>query len=125
MPTFIAGVIDKLNRNNRIYPKEVMEKAISEYRKQIDEKRSLGELDPQPEYSIFLTNASHIVTDLRIEENNLVADIDILTTPRGIELQRRLDSNSIEFVTRGLGKFGKENTVTEYILISVDARPKQ
>lgn len=121
MQTFIVGLVDKPNKNGRIYPRGVMDKAIKDYRKQIDEKRSVGELNPQFDPTTVLTNVSHIITDLLIEENNLVADVDVLTTPRGLILQDMLESHNIEFVTRGLAKLDKEKTITEYTLLSVDA----
>ena len=122
MLTFIVGIVDTPNKNGRTYPRAVMEKAIADYKKPIDQKRSVGELNPQYDSPINLTSVSHIVTDLRIEENNLIADVDVLTTPKGIVLQTVLDSqHNIEFVTRGLAKIDEEKNITEYTLISVDA----
>lgn len=121
MPTFIIGeLLDTPNRNNRIYTKECMEKAIADTKKLIEEKRFLGELQPQ-DRNINLSNVSHMVTDLRIEENKVMAEIQVLKTPRGIILQEMLDAKEIEFVQRGLGKIGKDNIVTDYTLIAIDA----
>jgi hypothetical protein len=122
MPTFIVGTVDKPNRNNRIYTKECMEKAIDDVRKQIKEQRLLGELNPDYDCAqTILVNVSHVVKDLRIEGCDVVADIDILTTRRGLKLQELLKSHNVEFVTRGEGNVNKDGTITDFSLISVDA----
>ena len=122
MPTSIIGqLLDSPNKNGRIYTKECMKKAIADTKKLIEEKRFLGELE-QPQYTgINLSNVSHMITDLRIEENKIVADIQVLKTPKGILLQEMMDAKEIEFVQRGLGKIGKDNIVTDYTLITIDA----
>lgn len=123
MPTFIIRqLLDSPNRNGRIYTKECMEKAITDTKKLIEEKRFLGELLEQSQYTgINLSNVSHMVTDLRIEENKIAVDIQVLKTPKGILLQEMMDAKEIEFVQRGLGKIGKDNIVTDYTLIAIDA----
>ena len=114
-------MLDIPNKNGRIYTKECMKKAIADTKKLIEEKRFLGELE-QPQYTdINLSNVSHMITDLRIEENKIVADIQVLKTPKGFLLQEMMDAKEIEFVQRGLGKIGKDNIVTDYTLIAIDA----
>lgn len=103
-----------------------MEKAIFETRKLIDEKRFLGELDQQcHDSSVNLSNVSHLVTDLRMEGNNLLADIQILTTPRGRALQELLDRNEVVFAPRGLGEIGEDRIIKNYKLITIDAVPSR
>lgn len=121
MPTFIIGTVDKPNRNNRIYTRECMEKAIADTKKLIEEKRFMGELvNDCCSSTVCLSNVSHLVTDLRMEGDNVMADIQVLTTPKGFDLQRLLDTQQAEFVTRGIGKFN-DKVVEDYQLISVDA----
>ena len=122
MPTFIVGeLLDSPNRNGRIYTRECMEKAIEGVKKLIEEKRFLGELEIPHDTIVDLSNVSHMVTDLRIEESKIVADIQVLKTPKGIILQEKIDANEVEIVQRGLGKIGKDNIVTDYELIAIDA----
>jgi hypothetical protein len=122
MPTFIVGTVDTPNRNYRVYPRKLIEKAIAEYRKQIDEKRALGELvNDCYSSTVCLSNVSHLVTDLRVEGNNVVADIQVLKTPKGLVLQDLLDAEQAEFVTRGLGDLNDGKVVGNYQLVSVDA----
>jgi hypothetical protein len=98
-----------------------MEKAIEGVKKLIEEKRFLGELEIPHDTIVDLSNVSHMVTDLRIEESKIVADIQVLKTPKGIILQEKIDANEVEIVQRGLGKIGKDNIVTDYELIAIDA----
>ena len=127
MPTFIIETIDKPNRNNRIYTKACIEKAISDTKKLVEERRFMGELHETTSYhdtTVNLMRASHLVTELRLEESRFVADVQILKTPMGIVLQRLVDSDQVYFVPRGIGKLEENGTVTDYTLISIDAYPK-
>lgn len=67
----------------RIYPKAEMEKAVAEYSKSIDAGIALGELGIQGIDAINLSFASHKVTGLFFEGDDLYAEIELLDTEAG------------------------------------------
>lgn len=78
----------------------------------------LGSLGLTPGVSVALSEVSHTVENLRIEEGFLVGDITVLDTPKGRDLERLLDS--CDFRATGLGVI-RGGHVTDYNLISIDA----
>jgi hypothetical protein len=117
----------KRNQNGRIYPDGVLEREVEKYRNTfINEKRALGELD-HPESSIVnLKNASHLITDLQWNEDDLYATMKILPTPSGNILKSLLESGvRIGISSRGLGSLKKvsENSSVvgeDFELVSFD-----
>lgn len=78
---------DKPNKNGRVYPREVLQAALAN----IDQNRPLlGQIDADPTGKLDLDKVSHLVTNLRLEGNDLTAEIQILETPKGKELQKML-----------------------------------
>lgn len=71
--------LDLPNKNNRIYPKEVMEKAMEKYRQDfIKEGRALV-TKRQPECStVSIKDAIGVVKDMKVEEGKVVVDIEFL-----------------------------------------------
>ncbi len=121
--TFVVMELDKPNKNNRIYTRKCMEQAIADTKKLVEENRFVGELDQISSTSVNVSNVSHIVKNIRIEDNKVLADIQILNTPRGHQLKELLDEKKISFVPRGLGKIDSDRTISDYKLISIDAVP--
>ena len=83
----IEGVFaqaDKKNRNWRIYPKPIMEKAVNTYvENQVSKKRAVGELNHPEGPTVNLDKVSHLITDLKFEGNDVVGKAQILDTPMG------------------------------------------
>ena len=65
----IAGVFaqsEAKNRNGRIYPKAIMEKAVDKYvTEQVKTKRAVGELNHPEGPTVNLDKVSHLITDLK------------------------------------------------------------
>lgn len=73
---------DTVNKNDRLYPRSVLDAAMKAYRLKIPRGRSYGSLD----HSFGLRDASHLITDLRWNEkdpNKMDAEILILNTDAG------------------------------------------
>ena len=72
----IEGVFaqaDQKNRNGRVYPKPIMEKAVGKYvTDQVNKKRAVGELNHPEGPTVNLDKVSHLITDLRFEGNDVV-----------------------------------------------------
>lgn len=96
---------EKVNRNNRVYPKSVMEKAVSEYTDNyIKEKRSLGELN-HPAEPVVNPERAAIMTE-SLTENGIyyMGKAKVLSTPMGKIVENLLDDGvKIGVSSRGLG----------------------
>ena len=66
---YIEGIFmqaEKQNRNNRIYPKEVLEGATKKYvKEQVSTGRAVGELNHPEGPQINLDKVSHRITELK------------------------------------------------------------
>jgi len=114
---YIEGIFmqaDKQNKNGRIYPKKIMESALSDYQKLIEEKRSLGELGHPPNPQINLNNVSHLITNLRFEGSDIVGKAKILDTPMGKIAQNFIEEGvRLGVSSRGLGSLKEKNGINE------------
>lgn len=77
----VRGVIqraDALNQNGRIYPRHILEREVRNYMTLVKERRATGELDHADSPTVNLQNASHIITDVWWEGNDLWGEIEVL-----------------------------------------------
>jgi hypothetical protein len=125
----IEGVFaqaDQKNRNGRIYPKVIMEKAVGKYvTEQVKTGRAVGELNHPEGPTVNLDKVSHRITDLRFEGNDVVGKASILDTPNGKIVKGLLDGGvRLGVSTRGMGSLESRNGVMvvkdDYILNTVD-----
>ena len=84
--TILTGVMqmsETKNANGRMYPHALLEREVARYSKLVEQRRALGELD-HPESSVInLQNASHLVTEIWMDENKVMGKIEVLPTPSG------------------------------------------
>lgn len=67
------------NRNRRIYPGPVLEREINKYNdSMVKTRRALGELDHREDMTVNLKNASHIITEMWWEGDDVYGNIEIL-----------------------------------------------
>jgi hypothetical protein len=79
---------DAKNRNGRIYPKSVLEPVIAQYNEEfVKTRRALGALDHENNMVLELKTASHLITEMHWEGNELYGDVEILDTPFGLILK--------------------------------------
>jgi len=108
----IEGVFaqaEQKNRNGRIYPKMIMEKAVNKYAKeQVETKRAVGELNHPEGPTVNLDKVSHLITELKVEDNNVMGKATILGTPMG-EIVKGLLEGGVQLgvSTRGMGSLEK------------------
>lgn len=109
----LKGILQKadvLNQNGRIYPRPILEREIRNYQKFVRERRALGECD-HPEVSVIeLKNVSHVVTEIRIDNDGVVRGaIEILDTPAGKIVQGLLEAGiTLGISSRGVGSTRKD-----------------
>ena len=126
---FIEGIFAQAelkNRNGRIYPKKVIEKAVESYQSVIEAKRALGELNHPPHPNINPERASHLIEKLVWEGNNVMGRAKILTSlPMG-KIVKGLIDEGVNFgvSTRGMGSISESNGVKivqdDFVLNTVD-----
>ena len=105
---FIEGIFmqgDLKNRNGRIYPSATLENEMNRYNKEfIETKRALGELGHPDGPQINGDRVSHLITEMRREDNDFYGKAKILSTPMGEIVKSLLDEGvKIGVSTRGLG----------------------
>jgi hypothetical protein len=116
---FVVGIIQRANtknQNGRIYPKEILNRAVTRYLEgPIKENRALGELDHAQDNIIHLNNVSHNIKKLWWEQDDLYARIEILNTPSGRILKELFKAGiNVGISSRGTGsvrELFKENAV--------------
>ena len=125
----IAGVFaqsEAKNRNGRIYPKAIMEKAVDKYvTEQVNTKRAVGELNHPEGPTVNLDKVSHLITDLKMEGNDVVGRAQILDTPNGKIVKGLLDGGvQLGVSTRGMGSLAQQGNAMvvkdDFLLNTVD-----
>ena len=114
------------NRNGRIYPMPIMEKALGKYvDTQVSKGRAVGELNHPDGPTVNLDRVSHKIDDLHFEGKNVVGKASILDTPMGQVLKGLLDGGvTFGVSTRGMGSLKNNGNAMvvndDYILNAVD-----
>jgi hypothetical protein len=117
--TFRIAKADKPNCNKRIYPKNVLENIVKNFYNNPD--TMFGHIGVE---SNRLSDSSHVVKELSIQKNYLVATIKPLDTPNGKKLRKMLNSNRVTFRTMGTANIRHTPTgdvVENYHLLGVSA----
>tara|TARA_B100001123_G_scaffold445912_1_gene598749 strand:+ start:478 stop:1113 length:636 start_codon:yes stop_codon:yes gene_type:complete len=103
----LSGVMQRANAKNgngRVYPRPILEREVETYKKLVRERRAVGELDHPDDSVINLKNASHIVTDVWWDGNDVKGKVEVLNTPSGQILRSLVESNvKLGISSRGLG----------------------
>jgi hypothetical protein len=117
---------EQKNRNGRIYPKQIMERAVNKYvKEQVSQKRAVGELNHPEGPTVNLDKVSHLITDLQWEGNDVVGKAQILDTPMGRIVKGLLEGGvQLGVSTRGMGSLENRNGVMyvkdDFMLNTVD-----
>lgn len=95
------------NRNNRIYPKTLLEREINRLKPMISERRLVGELDHPTGPTVSLKNASHMISEVYFKGNDVLCEIVLLNTPAGKVAQDLVnDGVKLGISSRALGSLG-------------------
>lgn len=128
---YIVGIFAQaeiVNKNRRLYPREVMAEAVELYNREfIQKKQSIGELNhpyspiPNPK------EASHIVTELWMNGNNVMGKAKVLKSlPNGKIVKDLIESGvNLGVSTRGIGKLSYDeetnvSTVEKFVINAID-----
>ena len=102
------------NGNGRKYSRRILEREVETYAKLVKERRALGELDHPDDSVVNLKNASHLVTQVWWDGDDVMGKVKVLNTPSGQVLRSLVDSGvSLGISSRGLGTVTEANGVSE------------
>tara|TARA_B100000214_G_C23955442_1_gene622569 strand:+ start:62 stop:655 length:594 start_codon:yes stop_codon:yes gene_type:complete len=112
----LAGKIQaagKKNGNGRIYPKPILEREMKNYEKLVREGRAIGELDHPDSSVVELKNASHLVTEVWWNGDDVMGKLKILDTPAG-KVAKQLVKGGVQLgiSSRGLGSTRQQGKTT-------------
>ena len=109
----MQGIIQaagKPNANNRVYPRQILEREDQKYQELISERRALGELGHPDSPIVQLENVSHLLTQTRWDGDNLIGEIEVLDTPKGKILGKLVERKiKLGISSRGLGSVSRTN----------------
>lgn len=118
---------DVPNGNGRVYPRPVLEAAIQKTVDSVSDRRMLGELDHPSDAKIHLDKVSHVITNLKIQEDgNVYGEAEVLPTASGKILESLLRSGvKLGISSRGFGSTKKNNkgldeVQNDYKLVTFD-----
>lgn len=136
MPQIIGPMIETeaVNRNGRVYPKQMMEQCVEHYiadRIKPGKYRSYGELGHPEGVEINLHRWSHYITELNWQDKLVIGKAQLVDTEYG-RIAETMLRNGMEMgvSSRGLGALDESrmierngqqgSLVTEYELVAVD-----
>lgn len=125
----IEGVFmqsDTVNRNGRVYPRQILEGEVDRYNKKyVMERRALGELNHPSGPTVNLDKVSHLITDLKMEGKDVFGKAKLLETPCGQIAQSLIESGvKLGVSSRGMGSLkenrGYKEVQKDFMLSAVD-----
>lgn len=123
---FFSGVFmeaEKRNRNNRIYPLTEMKRVVESAQRTIKEEASIpGELDHPTSLQISSDRISHVITELKLEGNQVFGKAKILPTPCGQIAKTLIQEPSLRMgiSSRGAGDVNEQGIVSNFNFITAD-----
>ncbi len=112
------------NANERVYPVNEIERAVTTLNKQINEGFSvLGEVDHPDDLKINLDRCSHMITEMWMDGPNGYGKLKILPTPMGNLVKTMLESGvKLGVSSRGSGNVQEDGSgeVSDFEIITVD-----
>jgi hypothetical protein len=121
---------DKPNINGHIYTKECIDNMVTLFNKRSNRVPMYGQigypvnqLTHEIEMDGKVFDASHVVKKVWRDDNQMMGEIQILETPKGVMLKRMLDvkKEMIVFRQRSIGSVNEDGTMNITHLISFDA----
>jgi len=113
----VTGIMQRAgakNQNGRIYKKEILEQEVQNYIQNfVKVGNAYGELDHPESAIVSLKNASHVVTQLWWDGDDLMGKVELLNTPSGNIVKEILrGGHTIGISSRGTGSVTQTNEGT-------------
>jgi Prohead core protein serine protease len=117
---FIQG--DVRNHNQRIYPANEIQRAVSDMNERMKRGESIvGEADHPEELNINIDRISHEITEMRMDGVNGIGKLKIIPTPMGSIIRTLLESGiKLGVSSRGSGNVDDRGEVSDFQIVTVD-----
>jgi len=105
-----VGVTDSPTANGRVYPRKIVESAISRLGDSMKNRQLYGELDHPSDGKTKLQRVSHLITGLHVEDDGTVTgEFEILNTPNGKIIKSiKEQGGRVGVSSRGFGSAAKK-----------------
>lgn len=77
------GIVGEATKNGRLYRSNLMERELDRIAPEMKGRGVFGELDHPDDGRTRLTRVSHIVTEAKVEDGEIVGAFEVLSTPNG------------------------------------------
>ena len=109
----VTGVLQRANaknHNGRVYPRKILDREVKNYMMgPVKDNRAMGELDHPDSSVINLQNVSHTIKKCWWEGDDVMGNVEILSTPAGNILKALFAAGiTVGISSRGMGSV-KEN----------------
>ena len=109
---FLEGILMQGNignKNGRVYPTDTLANEVGRYiREFVQQNRAYGELGHPQGPTINLERVSHMIKELRQENDNFVGRVKIMDTPYGNIVKNLMKEGAkLGFSSRGMGSLVK------------------
>jgi len=115
----LKGVVQRANaknRNGRLYPRDILEPEVIRYMEKVKDRRAVGTIDHPNTTVPTLADASHIITALEWMGDDLVGELEVLTTPNGNVLRELLRSGvKVGISSRAVGSVSRRPDGTDEV----------
>ncbi|MEM2159558.1 MAG: hypothetical protein QXN55_01235 [Candidatus Nitrosotenuis sp.] len=110
------------NGNNRIYPLAELSREVSRIQESLKAGNFvIGELQHPDSLMINLQNASHAITEIKMDGDNAISKMKLLDTPAGNIARAILEGGvRLGVSSRGAGNVGNDGTVSDFQLVTID-----
>jgi hypothetical protein len=122
---YLSGIMmtaEVENGNGRIYDLQEMQQVVENASKLIQEKGPiLGECEHPNTLQVNLDRASHCITEMRLDGNNVVGKMKLLNTPHGNIVKSIMEAGvRLGVSSRGTGSVGSDKRVRGFSFVTVD-----
>lgn len=123
--TYMSGIMmmaEVKNHNRRVYPFAEIKNAVNYVNQRITEGHLiLGELNHPDSLTVNPKEASHVITEMRMDGNNAVGKCKLLNTPNGQIVKAILEGGvRLGVSSRGTGNVIGEGIVEGFNFVTVD-----
>lgn len=116
----VVMVCNKVTEKGRVYPSAVIQKALDRF----PEKGVKYVTCCAGDGRVCAKDVAG-TTDLKLKGDEVLADITLLDTPRGLEVQDLVDKGQASFCLRGLGDIDDKGVVTDFKFHSVNVTERK
>lgn len=113
----------KMNRNHRVYPRDIIAREVDKFQTMIKNRESVGELEHPDSQKINSERAAILITDLHMDGDFAMGKARVLPTPCGKILEGLIKGGvHMGVSSRGTGSLDNQgNVLSDFSLITIDS----